>query len=89
MIHSLAGWVKFKRYVLHSKQNQEVQVYCASSEWNLSFKSLILAQVSRILIYVYIKLQYKSNKTDMPSAQVLLKIISQDFYQLALQLMFI
>lgn len=42
-------------YTLH--QNQEVQVYGASSASNLSFKSLILALVSRILIYVYFKLR--------------------------------
>lgn len=41
-------------YSLH--QNQEVQVYCARSESNLSFKSLILVLVSRSPIYVYFKL---------------------------------
>lgn len=42
-----------KAYTLH--QNQEVEIHGPSSESNLNFKSLILAQVSRIVIYGYFK----------------------------------
>lgn len=42
-----------KVFTLH--QNQEVEVPGPSSESNLNFKSLILAQVFRIVIYGYFK----------------------------------
>lgn len=72
-----------KAYTLH--QNQEVEIHGPSSESNLNFKSLILAQVSRIVIYGYFKFWQKRNTVSF--AQLLLKIISQKFYQLPLLLM--
>lgn len=72
-----------KVYILH--QNQEVEVYGPSSESSLNFKSLIMAQVSRTVIYGYFKFWQKNNTVSL--AQIYQSYHISFFYQLSLLLM--